>query len=643
MNMGWAEENQRYGAACLRRVLAFLGAGTSAAVDGLDQELRELAAAMERPPAIVTLREAFGLSGFEQDLLMLCAGLELDDSVRSALAEGRGGDAHHGAPTFGLALATIPGGHWSALTPASPLRRWRLVEVAPGPLLTETPLSVSERVLHYLAGVHYIDETTGLRPIETVPELPGGQAAIAREAAACIAGAERGRLPALQFAARRREAGHGVAAATAAALGLKAALLRPDEIPSAGADRQALARRIEREAVLAGLLPALDCTGAEAEALRSAGRLADEIAGPVILLATHPIELLRSDVRFAIPLATPGERHAAWRGALGPGNEHLESDTRRVAEFFDLDSEAIRATAGEYAARSTGQQGEGGPLLWELARGRARPRLDHLTERVEASATWDQLVLPDAQAQLVREIAVHARWRGRVYREWAFGGRGAAGLGISALFSGPSGTGKSMTAEVIAGELGLDLYRIDLSRVVSKYIGETEKNLGSVFDEAEGASVILLFDEADALFGKRSEVKDSHDRYANLEVSYLLQRMEAYDGLAILTTNQRSALDPAFLRRIRFAVQFPFPDAPARAEVWRRIFPPEAPTESLDFERLSRLNLAGGNIRNMALNAAFHAAAAGTPIGMNHILLAARAEYAKLERPLPEAEVRGWT
>ena len=199
-----------------------------------------------------------------------------------------------------------------------------------------------------------------------------------------------------------------------------------------------------------------------------------------------------------------------------------------------------------------------------------------------------------------------------------------------------------MAAEVLASDLRLDLYRIDLSQVVSKYIGETEKNLRRVFDAAEEGGAILLFDEADALFGKRSEVKDSHDRYANIEVSYLLQRMEAYRGLAILTTNMKSALDQAFLRRIRFVVQFPFPDAGQRAEIWRRIFPAATPLDGLDFNRLARLNVAGGNICNIALNAAFLAADAGEPVRMQHLLQAARSEYAKLEKPLTETEIGGW-
>jgi SpoVK/Ycf46/Vps4 family AAA+-type ATPase len=229
-----------------------------------------------------------------------------------------------------------------------------------------------------------------------------------------------------------------------------------------------------------------------------------------------------------------------------------------------------------------------------------------------------------------------------VVDDWGFGARTSRGLGVAALFAGPSGTGKTLAAEVLAGALALDLYRVDLSQVVSKYIGETEKNLRQIFDAAEAGGVVLLFDEADALFGKRSEVKDSHDRYANIEVSYLLQRMESYRGLAVLTTNLKSALDSAFLRRLRFIVQFPFPDAGRRAEIWRRAFPAAAPTDGLDPARLAQLTVAGGVIHNISLSAAFLAAEAGEPVRMRHALQAARTEYAKLERPLTDAEVAGW-
>jgi SpoVK/Ycf46/Vps4 family AAA+-type ATPase len=251
-------------------------------------------------------------------------------------------------------------------------------------------------------------------------------------------------------------------------------------------------------------------------------------------------------------------------------------------------------------------------------------------------------VLPEPQLTALQQIATQVRQRTRVYHEWGFGQRLARGLGLAALFTGESGTGKTLAAEVLASELSLDLYRIDLSSVVNKYIGETEKNLRRVFDAAEDSGAILLFDEADALFGKRSDVKDSHDRYANIEVSYLLQRMEAYRGLAILTTNLKSALDPAFQRRLRFIVHFPFPDAGQREAIWRRSFPAGAPASDLDYRKLARLQITGGSVRNIALNAAFLAADAGGPLTMQHLLQAAHVESSKLERPLSEAETRGW-
>jgi SpoVK/Ycf46/Vps4 family AAA+-type ATPase len=265
-----------------------------------------------------------------------------------------------------------------------------------------------------------------------------------------------------------------------------------------------------------------------------------------------------------------------------------------------------------------------------------------LAESIETRAHWDDLVLPEDQYQMLREIAAQVRQRLKVYESWGFGARSARGLGISALFSGPSGTGKTLAAEVIAGHLQLDLYRIDLSQVVSKYIGETEKNLRAVFDSAEQSGAVLLFDEADALFGKRSEVRDSHDRYANIEVSYLLQRMESYRGLAILTTNIRGALDVAFLRRIRFIVSFPFPDTELRTRIWSHIFPAETPTHDLDFNKLARLNVTGGNIRNIALNAAFLAADLGEPVSMSHLLRTARSECLKIEKQTSAAELGGW-
>jgi SpoVK/Ycf46/Vps4 family AAA+-type ATPase len=308
-----------------------------------------------------------------------------------------------------------------------------------------------------------------------------------------------------------------------------------------------------------------------------------------------------------------------------------------------LSASAITAAGEEALSRAREEVEKALPaILWDCCRAQARPHLENLAQRVEAVATWDDLILPEPQREVLELIARQLRHRRLVHYDWGFAAKSTRGLGLSALFVGPSGTGKTMAAEVLAREVQLDLYRIDLSEVVSKYIGETEKNLRRVFDAAEEGGAILLFDEADALFGKRSEVHDSHDRYANIEISYLLQRMEAYRGLAILTTNLKSEIDSAFLRRIKFVVQFPFPDAAQRAEIWRRIFPAATPTAELDPDQLGLLNVAGGNIRNIALNAAFLAADAGRPVGMEQILAAARTEYMKLERTLTPAEVGGW-
>ncbi len=357
-------------------------------------------------------------------------------------------------------------------------------------------------------------------------------------------------------------------------------------------------------------------------------------------------------ITFDVGKPTLQEQRTLWRQTLGGAAQSLNGHLEILTSQFDVTDQVIHAAGaqalGQAAQRrlSLGEDGEHGhelaALLWDSCRANSRPRLDDLAQRIDAKATWDDLILPEAQRLILRDVAAHVRQRYTVYEKWGFAGQGSRGLGIGALFAGTSGTGKTMAAEVLARELRLDLYRIDLSAVVSKYIGESEKNLRRVFDAAEEGGAILLFDEADALFGKRSETKDSHDRYANIEVSYLLQRMEAYRGLAVLTTNLKKSLDVAFLRRLRFVVEFPFPDQAHRSEIWRRAFPAETPTEGLDFEKLGRLNVAGGNIRNAALNAAFFAADLGEPVRMTHCYRAAQSEYAKLEKTLTETEVAGW-
>jgi AAA+ superfamily predicted ATPase len=278
-------------------------------------------------------------------------------------------------------------------------------------------------------------------------------------------------------------------------------------------------------------------------------------------------------------------------------------------------------------------------IVWSSCRKQATPDMGELATPVIPKATLEELVLPTKQLKLLKWIAYHVKNRGKVYREWGFGNVSNRGNGITALFEGESGTGKTMAAEAVANMLNMDLLKIDLSTVISKYIGETEKNLRRVFDKAERGGVILFFDEADTIFGKRTDVKDSHDRYANIEIGYLLQRMEQYGGLAILATNMKTALDRAFVRRIRFIVDFPFPEEKDRAEIWRRIFPKETPTKDLDVAALAKLNITGGVIRNIALNASFLAAEQGAEVGMSHIMEAARFEYEKMGRTLTSGDL----
>ena len=280
------------------------------------------------------------------------------------------------------------------------------------------------------------------------------------------------------------------------------------------------------------------------------------------------------------------------------------------------------------------------PDLYAACRHQSCHRLGELAIKIEPRYGWNDVVLPENTLAQLHEICSQVRHRHRVLGEWRFERKLSYGKGLSALFVGPSGTGKTMAAEVIANELQLDLYKIDLSTVVSKYIGETEKNLAKIFGEAESSNAILFFDEADALFGKRTKVSDAHDRYANIETSYLLQKMESYAGVAILATNFQENIDEAFARRIRFLVDFPFPDAERRQQIWRTHFPAEAPTSrEIDYAWLGQqLQITGGNIKNIALNAAFLAAEDGGEIAMDHVLRGAKREFEKIGKLWNEKE-----
>jgi SpoVK/Ycf46/Vps4 family AAA+-type ATPase len=271
----------------------------------------------------------------------------------------------------------------------------------------------------------------------------------------------------------------------------------------------------------------------------------------------------------------------------------------------------------------------------------AAGHIEQLATRIPPTRTWDDLVLEPHRSALVRSVVDRATHRDVVYGQWGFSP--FPSTGVTALFSGASGTGKTLAAEIVAGELGLDLYRIDLSQMVSKYIGETEKNLSEVFAAAEASPVVLFFDEADALLGKRSEVSDAHDRYANLEVAYLLQRLERYNGVVVLATNLANNIDPAFLRRVHVSVEFPVPEAAERLRIWQRSIPGSAPRDDVDLAFFAdRFELPGGAIHNAASAAAFLAAAAGTPLTMGALAVAVKRELQKLSRLVRDSDFGPW-
>jgi hypothetical protein len=655
----WQSANQRYLMASLDRVRVALQrhaerrrADVSAPNGGTAHVAAPLPVTPKmpgaQPSALQRLCEIFGLSPFERDLLLVCAGIELDGDFATLCANAQD-DSTRRWPTFALALAALDEPHWSALLPQAPLRRWRLVEMTPSSAITSAPLRVDESVLHYLTGLESPDERLigMLQPVEAPAELVPTHNRLAQRIAVTWQRAQSERPPLLQLCGDDAFGKQAIAAAACSQLSMRLVALSGEALPSAPADLATLIRLCEREMLLTQSALLLDCGEVDtAEHARAAAitQICEEIRGPLVLATRERRRLPhRATVTLDVERPTTDEQRSVWQRTLGEDVTTLNGHLDALVSQFTLGAVAIRSACAEArSARATTLEMPLDVALWEACREQARPALEALSQRIDPVAGWDDLVLPDAQRQTLREIAAHVRQRAAVYESWGFGTRGSRGLGISVLFSGASGTGKTLAAEVLAHTLHLDLYRIDLSSVVSKYIGETEKNLRRVFDAAEEGGAILLFDEADALFGKRSEVKDSHDRYANIEVSYLLQRMEAYRGLAILTTNLRSALDTAFLRRLRFIVPFPFPDAAQRLEIWRRIFPPATPTEHLNLTQLARLNVAGGNIRNIALNAAFLAADSGEPVRMAHLLQASRSEYAKLEKPLTEAEIGGW-
>ena len=612
----WAEHNQAWLAAELARVRSQISARQAAQPPLPAPPVTPWPGPPESPSALDRIAQTFELSPFERDLLLLAAGVEIDRGLRELAPQGL---------SFSLAMAWLGAPHWDALSPLAPLRHWLLVDLPAGALPAHAPLLIDERVLHAITGVPALDgHLRGL--LQPALRAPAADAGLADSVHAALSATTPPLLllaPAGAGLATRRDS----AIAAVQAAGGTALLLSAADLPHDAAELDTLARRIDRESALGG--GTLVVWGeAPAEAQRHLFSLLARLRSAAVLAGETDRARLRDAVsRPLTVLDAPALTTTTATSSPRP----LPAGCRPAQLQFQVDA----ATWHEALHQATPSPGaDPDPqALWQALRHASRGGLDALAQRLDADTGFDDLVLPPATLAQLRAIAAQLRHRHTVHADWGFARRGTRGLGLAALFAGESGTGKTLAAEAIAQEAGLDLYRIDLASTVSKYIGETEKNLSRLFDTAEHSGAVLLFDEADALFGKRSEVKDSHDRYANIEIAYLLQRVESYRGLVILTSNLKSSLDKAFLRRIRFIVQFAFPDAALREQLWRRQFPAAAPQKGIDWPALAKAPLSGGHIRAAALQAAFAAADAGQAIDQTLLLQAVRAEFAKLERP----------
>jgi hypothetical protein len=491
---------------------------------------------------------------------LLCVALELDTQIASLCAKAQD-NLQRPYPTFALALTLFDEPDWSVVMAEGTLRHWQLIEVTQNATtpLTVSPLRADMRVVHYLKGINGLDDRlmalVNPLPDNPLAELPPSQQATVDEITGVLKQSQQrprplSRHPTARNGYRQSSTNRQV---TADQLGLQLYRLPLEQLPTQVSELTTLARLWDRETLLLPVALYLDGTDIEPKSTQANAlkHLISHCNGICFLNSPDKgITFDRPTRTFEVAKPTPPEQRHTWQTLLGPDSEAIAT---QLASQFRLNTSDILDIA------TTHPRPHSSAPLWTTCLAKTRPHLDNLAQRIDAKATWDDIVLPEEEMVLLHQIGDQVRQRSRVYEDWGFRDKMNRGMGVNAMFAGESGTGKTMAAEVIANDLHLHLYRIDLSAVVSKYIGETEKNLRKLFDAAEDGGAILFFDEADALFGKRSEVKDSHDRYANIEINYLLQRIEAYRGLAILATNLRSSLDTAFLRRLRFIVTFPLP------------------------------------------------------------------------------------
>jgi DNA polymerase III delta prime subunit len=633
----------------------------AAAMEARAAELRTQAAATAsaawelRP--LQELARLFGLEDFDLSVVLLCLAPEIDRKYEKLYAYLQN-DVMRKWPTLDLALDLNCSSLDERLScrerllPGMPLLFHQLIvfshETGDGQAsLLSRPLRLDDRIAAHLLGADVMDDAIAGFTQVTVPLATMDDLVVPEELKSRLLNL-RDTDESLCLFAGPRGSGRKLAAEVLCSMSGRNLLVA--NIPkalAAGIVTPRIAGKLTREAALRNACLYLD--GAEAllpdDKLQSRLALLDAIekgAGPAIIATTQEWSEALGDPRepiSTIPFPTPDHnlRLALW-WRYAPELDRTE--TSALAAKFQFTGGRIRSAAAQ-ARRLSGRAGVISlDDLYQACRAQSTSRLTSTARRVTPMYNWEDICLPPEGLAHLREICAHLHYKRQVFGEWRFDHKMSLGKGVSALFVGAPGTGKTMAAEVIAQELKLDLYKVDLSCVVSKYIGETEKNLGRVFDEADRSNGILFFDEADALFGRRSEVKDSHDRYANIEVDYLLQRMEEYQGIVILASNFQRNIDEAFRRRLRFLVEFPIPDEKQRARIWATVFPREAPLhEDIDFGFLAhKFKLTGGSIRNIALSSAFMAVQDEEPVRMHHLIRATRRELRKLGRLCVKAD-----
>lgn len=600
------------------------------------------------------LQQVFGLSNFELDTLLLCLAPALDlryEQLYSYLQN----DINRKRPTVNLALQLFGGvgierlQKLSAFAADAPLLRYHLLEYVndpsnPTPPLLAQTLHVDQTVVNWLLGAYHPSAELGLCVQLITPTTSEEAEVLPPEVLNALAQVELLPQPLLLFIGPDTTAQMMGARALAKQQGRGLLVGYIDQLVAQGMPADQALHLILRDALLnnaIAFLPGWDALLQERET--PVHLLSALMAHPDLLIVGsrtvwQPRGQDRPRVMFTVDFDPPdyAHRQRLWRYYLDAyGVDDSQLDPVEVAGQFTLTTGQIRDAV--VSAQNQAIRRGTPPVQDDLfagARLHSGAKLSDMARKITPRYDWDDIILPPDQIAILRELVATVRHRSKVLDEWGLGKKLASSAAVTVLFAGPPGTGKTMSAEVIAKDLHLDLYKIDLSSLVSKYIGETEKNLERIFTEAQSSNAILFFDEADAIFGKRSGVKDAHDRYANLEISYLLQRMESYDGVTILATNLRSNLDEAFLRRLQFAVDIPFPDEKDRLRIWETLFPASVPrSDDVNLaEMAKRFRLAGGNIRNILVSAAYLAASDGGVITMQHLLHSTRREFQKMGR-----------